>query len=66
MASDRSGWPTLSAPPPLPQPPCVPDVAAGKGDELPGRPAQDLVFVVRLRPHPSFVRDGDDLVATVR
>ena len=34
----------------------------GKGDEVPGRPAQDLVFVVRELPHPRFVRAGDDLV----
>lgn len=39
---------------------------AGKGDELPGRPAQDLVFVVKQKPHPVFTRDGDDLVATLR
>ncbi|PRW61391.1 dnaJ-like protein subfamily B member 4-like isoform B [Chlorella sorokiniana] len=38
----------------------------GKGDELPGRPAQDLVFVVKQKPHPVFTRDGDDLVATLR
>lgn len=40
--------------------------SAGKGDELPGRPAQDLVFVVRQKPHAVFTRDGDDLVATLR
>lgn len=38
---------------------------AGKGDELPGRPAQDLVFVVQQIPHPHFTRHGDDLVTTV-
>ena len=39
---------------------------AGKGDELPGRPAQDLVFVVRQKAHPVFEREGDDLVAKLR
>ena len=34
----------------------------GKGDELPGRPAQDLVFVVKQKPHSKFLRDGDDLI----
>jgi DnaJ family protein B protein 4 len=38
----------------------------GKGDELPGRPAQDLVFVVRQLPHARFVRQGDDLVTAAR
>lgn len=37
----------------------------GKGDEYPGRPAQDLVFVVSQKPHPVFQRQGDDLVTTV-
>ena len=39
---------------------------AGKGDELPGRPAQDLVFVVRQLSHPVFQREGDDLIAHSR
>lgn len=34
----------------------------GKGDEVPGRPPQDLVFVVRQLPHIRFTREGDDLV----
>ena len=38
---------------------------AGKGDEYPGRPAQDLVFVVTQKPHPVFKRDGDDLLVTM-
>lgn len=33
----------------------------GEGDALPGRPAQDLVFVVRQKPHDKFRRDGDQL-----
>jgi DnaJ family protein B protein 4 len=36
----------------------------GKGDERPGRPPQDLVFVVRQLPHARFKREGDDLVTT--
>ncbi|KAL4424051.1 hypothetical protein ABPG75_001352 [Micractinium tetrahymenae] len=39
---------------------------AGKGDELPGQPAQDIVFVVRQKPHPTFSREGDDLVTNMR
>lgn len=39
---------------------------AGKGDELPGQPAQDIVFVVRQKPHPTFTREGDDLVTQMR
>ncbi|EFN59562.1 hypothetical protein CHLNCDRAFT_18104 [Chlorella variabilis] len=38
----------------------------GKGDEVPGQPAQDIVFVVRQKPHPVFAREGDDLVTTQR
>jgi DnaJ family protein B protein 4 len=38
----------------------------GKGDERPGRPPQDLVFVVRQLPHARFKREGDDLVVTAR
>ncbi|CAL8465417.1 g4953 [Coccomyxa elongata] len=39
---------------------------AGKGDELPGQPPQDLVFVVRQIPDERFKREGDDLVTQVR
>lgn len=35
-----------------------------KGDERPGRVAADMVFVVEERPHPTFRRDGNDLVMT--
>ena len=38
----------------------------GKGDRLPGRPPQDIVFVIRELPHPRFTRVGDDLVTQVR
>lgn len=37
----------------------------GKGDRLPGRPAQDIVFVIREGPHPRFTRAGDDLITKV-
>ena len=33
----------------------------GKGDEVPGRPPADLVFVVKQLPHPLFERRGNDL-----
>ena len=36
-----------------------------KGDDLPGRPRQDLVFVIKQAPHDRYVRRGDDLEATV-
>lgn len=39
---------------------------AGRGDALPGRPAQDVVFVVAQTPHPTLARDGDDLICRVR
>lgn len=39
---------------------------AGKGDEQPGRPAQDLVFVVQQIPHSLFKRHGDDLIVKVQ
>lgn len=38
---------------------------AGKGDEYPGRPPQDLVFVVTEKPHPVFKRQGDDLIVNM-
>ncbi|KAL6768111.1 hypothetical protein ACKKBF_B37850 [Auxenochlorella protothecoides x Auxenochlorella symbiontica] len=37
-----------------------------KGDVRPGRIPADVVFVVEERPHPSYVRDGADLVYTHR
>lgn len=39
---------------------------AGKGDERPGRPAGDLVFVIKEKPHPRFRRQGHDLHTTVK
>lgn len=33
----------------------------GEGDEHPGRPASDLVFVLEEQPHSLFKRNGDDL-----
>lgn len=36
---------------------------AGEGDEVaPGGPRPDLVFVISEKPHPTFKRDGADLV----
>lgn len=35
------------------------------GDREPGRPADDLVFVVAEKPHPRFSRDGNDLHTSV-
>ncbi|KAG2768664.1 hypothetical protein JG687_00013723 [Phytophthora cactorum] len=34
----------------------------GQGDALPGRPAQDIVFVIKQKPHNKFKRDGDNLL----
>ena len=34
----------------------------GQGDALPGRPAQDIEFVIREKAHPKFKRDGDNLL----
>lgn len=39
---------------------------AGKGDEEPGRPADDLVLIIKERPHHRFVRRGDDLETLVK
>ena len=37
----------------------------GKGDEKPGCAPSDIVFVVEEKPHPSYVRKGNDLVHTL-
>jgi DnaJ-class molecular chaperone len=34
----------------------------GDGDQMPGRPAADLVFIIKELKHPIFTRDGDNLV----
>ncbi|KUF79745.1 DnaJ subfamily B member 5 [Phytophthora nicotianae] len=34
----------------------------GQGDALPGRPAQDIVFIIKQKPHNKFKRDGDNLL----
>ncbi|RPD75003.1 DnaJ-domain-containing protein [Lentinus tigrinus ALCF2SS1-7] len=36
------------------------------GNEQPNGEAQDLVFVVEEKPHERFVRDGNDLITTVK
>ncbi|KIK10107.1 hypothetical protein K443DRAFT_670736 [Laccaria amethystina LaAM-08-1] len=40
-------------------------VLAGAGDQEPGVPAGDVVFVLRASPHESFERSGNDLLAHV-
>jgi len=35
---------------------------AGEGNEEPGKEAGDIVFVIDEKPHPSFKREGNDLV----
>ncbi|KAG2447233.1 hypothetical protein HYH02_007973 [Chlamydomonas schloesseri] len=39
---------------------------SGKGDERPGRPADDLVFIVKEAPNATFSRHGDDLETVVK
>lgn len=39
---------------------------SGKGDERPGRPADDLVFVIKEAPNAVFKRAGDDLETVVK
>ncbi|KAF7312123.1 DNAj-like protein subfamily a member 2-like protein [Mycena indigotica] len=41
-------------------------VLAGAGDEEPGTPAGDVIFVLRMTPHESFERSGNDLLANVK
>lgn len=36
-----------------------------KGDEAPGITAADIVFVVEEKKHPTFEREGNDLIKTV-
>ncbi|KAJ7454798.1 DnaJ-domain-containing protein [Mycena latifolia] len=40
-------------------------ILPGAGDEEPGTPAGDVVFVLRLLPHESFERSGSDLLTNV-
>ncbi|OCH95463.1 DnaJ-domain-containing protein [Obba rivulosa] len=40
-------------------------VLAGAGDEEPGIPTGDVVFVLKTHPHESFERSGNDLLTTV-
>jgi len=41
-------------------------VLTGAGDEEPGVPPGDVVFVLKTHPHSSFERSGNDLLTTVR
>ncbi|KAF9484340.1 DnaJ-domain-containing protein [Pholiota conissans] len=40
-------------------------VLAGAGDQEPGIPAGDVVFVLKAKPHESFERSGNDLLTNV-
>ncbi|KAJ7510373.1 hypothetical protein B0H11DRAFT_1958726 [Mycena galericulata] len=40
-------------------------ILAGAGDEEPGTPAGDVIFILRLTPHESFERAGSDLLTNV-
>jgi hypothetical protein len=44
---------------------CVQITFAEKGDEHPGREAADIVFQIDEKPHPTFKREGNDLVSLV-
>ncbi|KAG2444501.1 hypothetical protein HXX76_001249 [Chlamydomonas incerta] len=39
---------------------------SGKGDERPGRPADDLVFIIKEAPNSVFTRAGDDIHTVVK
>ncbi|THH19798.1 hypothetical protein EW146_g1418 [Bondarzewia mesenterica] len=41
-------------------------VLAGAGDQEPGVPAGDVIFVLKAHPHKSFERSGNDLLTTVK
>ena len=36
----------------------------GEGDETPSQSPGDIIFVIKEKPHPSFTRDGDNLIYT--
>ena len=40
-------------------------ILAGAGDEEPGIPPGDVIFVLKQTPHDSFQRSGNDLLTTV-
>ncbi|TFK40254.1 hypothetical protein BDQ12DRAFT_628117 [Crucibulum laeve] len=40
-------------------------VLAGAGDQEPGIPAGDVIFVLKCSPHDSFERSGDDLLTHI-
>lgn len=41
-------------------------IMAGAGDQEPGLPAGDVIFVLKAQPHKSFERSGNDLATTVK
>lgn len=38
---------------------------AGEGDELPDGRSQDIEFILQENPHPTFKRDGDNLITDI-
>jgi DnaJ-class molecular chaperone len=38
----------------------------GAGDSIPGKAPQDIVFVIKEKPHPKFKRSGNDLIYTAK
>ncbi|TFY60811.1 hypothetical protein EVG20_g7283 [Dentipellis fragilis] len=41
-------------------------ILAGAGDQEPGLPAGDVIFVLKAKPHDSFERSGNDLLTTAK
>lgn len=39
---------------------------AGEGDEMPDGRSQDIEFILQENPHPTFKRDGDNLITDLR
>ena len=39
---------------------------AKEGDQVPGKVPSDIAFVIRDKPHPTFTRDGSNLVYTAK
>ncbi len=39
---------------------------AREGDRVPGKTPADIAFVIRDKPHPTFTRDGSDIVYTCK
>ncbi|KAI0032533.1 DnaJ-domain-containing protein [Vararia minispora EC-137] len=41
-------------------------VLAGAGDQEPGLPPGDVIFLLKMQPHETFERSGNDLLTTVQ